>query len=58
MNIGLAISPGESSPGLAVRDHALALHTDALVFDGQAIADVLQERCARACLEGGVNAAK
>src|SRR4029079_7227251 len=36
---------------------AHALHAEALVFDGLAIAYVLDERFAQRCLEGGVNAA-
>jgi membrane dipeptidase len=37
--------------------HALALHQDALVFDGLAISYVLDEKFTQRCLEGGVNAA-
>ena len=36
---------------------AHALHAEALVFDGLAIAYVLDERFAQRCLEGGVHAA-
>src|SRR5436305_15274658 len=38
-------------------DAAHALHAEALVFDGLAIAYVLEERFAQRCLEGGVHAA-
>jgi membrane dipeptidase len=57
MNARVAIAPGDAAMGLGACGDALALHAEVLVFDGQASADVLQERSAQACLEAGVNAA-
>ena len=42
---------------ITASDDARALHSEALVFDGLAIAYVLDEKFTQRCLEGGVHAA-
>jgi membrane dipeptidase len=47
----------QHTPDILADERGWALHREALVFDGLAIAYVLDERFTQRCLEGGVHAA-